>query len=86
MLHGAILRSPHPHARLLNLETAPTLALPGVRKVLTAADLPRKLMGEQVQDLPVLAADRVRYVGEKVAVVAAVNEATARRAIQLIKV
>lgn len=86
MLHGAALRSPHPHARLLSLDTAAALALPGVRAVLTAADLPRKLIGEQIQDLPVLAADRVRYVGEKVAVVAAVNEATARQAIQLIKV
>ena len=86
MLYGVALRSPHPHARILSLDTAAALALPGVRAVLTAADVPRKLIGERVKDMPVLAADRVRYVGEKVAVVAAVNEATARRAIQLIKV
>ena len=86
MLHGAALRSCHPHARILRLDLSAALALPGVKAVLTAADLPRKLVGERAQDLPVLAMDRVRYVGEKVAVVAAVDEATARQAARLIKV
>ena len=86
MLHGVALRSPYPHARILGLDTSAARALPGVRAVLTAADLPRKLVGERVKDVAVLAMDRVRYVGEKVAVVAAVNAATARRATRLIKV
>ncbi len=86
MLHGAVLRSPVPHARIVNIDTTHAQALPGVKALLTAADLPRRMLGERVQDQPVLAGERVRFVGERVAVVAAENEAIARQAVGLIRI
>ncbi len=86
MLHGVVLRSPHPHARILTIDTSAARALQGVEAVLTAADLPRRRLGEKIKDQPVLAEDMVRFVGERVAAVAALDEATARRAAGLIRV
>ncbi|WP_345747288.1 molybdopterin cofactor-binding domain-containing protein [Streptomyces sp. ODS28] len=87
MVWGATLRSPHPSARILRLGTARALALPGVVAVLTHRDVPgRPLYGMKVADQPVLAADRVRYQGEPVALVAADHPETARRALDLIDV
>lgn len=81
MLWGATLRSPHPSARILGVDLAPALALPGVRAVLTHADVPgRPTFGMEIADQPVLAIDRVRYQGEPVAIVAADHPETARRA------
>ena len=54
MLHGAVLRSTHAHARIVKLDTAAALALPGVKAVLTAADMPRRLLGERLKDQPLL--------------------------------
>ena len=72
MLWGDTLRSPHPHARIVSLDSPAALALPGVHAVLTHADVPgTKLYGLEFADQPVLAIDRVRYVGEPVAIVAA---------------
>jgi CO/xanthine dehydrogenase Mo-binding subunit len=86
-LVGAILRSPHPHAAVLGIDTAAAAALPGVQAVVTAADLPAGLLvGIRKKDQPVLARDRVRYVGEPVAAVAATDEATARAALNAIRV
>ncbi|MGO4392293.1 xanthine dehydrogenase family protein molybdopterin-binding subunit [Variovorax sp. M-6] len=85
MLHGAYLLSPYPHARIVKIDTTVALGLPGVRCVLTGADFPR-LYGAFVKDEDVLARHHVRYVGEPVAAVAAVDLATARRAIELIEV
>lgn len=86
MLYGAVLRSPYPHARIVKIDTAAALACPGVKAVITAADLSRRRLGERMKDLPLLAVDRVRFVGERVAVVAAENEAVARLAAGLIRV
>ncbi len=86
LLCGVALRSPVPHARILRIDTAAALACPGVKAVLTAADLPQTRIGEKIKDQPVLARDKVRFVGERVAVVAAGDEATARRAAELIRV
>ncbi|MEV5376695.1 xanthine dehydrogenase subunit D [Streptomyces nondiastaticus] len=87
MLWGTTLRSPHPRARILGVDTAEALALPGVRAVLTHRDVPgRNLHGAMVVDQPVLAVDTVRYEGEPVAVVAAEDPETARRAAELVRV
>jgi carbon-monoxide dehydrogenase large subunit len=86
MLHGALLGSPHPHARILSYDTSRARALPGVRAVLTAEDLPPVGIGPVIKDQPLLARDKVRYAGEPVAAVAAVDLATARRALGLIDI
>jgi xanthine dehydrogenase D subunit len=81
MLHGATVRSPHAHARILGIDARAALALPGVHAVLTADDVPgEKRVGNIIPDQPVLAFDRVRHHGEPVAVVAADDPVTARRA------
>ncbi len=87
MLWGDTLRSPHPHARIASVDLAPALALPGVHAVLTHADVPgKKVYGLEFADQPVLAADRVRYVGEPVAIVAAEHPEQAARALEAIVV
>jgi xanthine dehydrogenase D subunit len=87
MLWGATLRSPHPHARITGIDTAAALAVPGVRAVLTAADVPGdEHYGLVLRDEPVLAGDVVRFVGEPVAVVAAEDPVLARRAAAAIRV
>ena len=87
MLHGATLRSPHPRALIRRLDTGPALALPGVHAVLTHEDVPgAKHYGLITQDCPVLAIDEVRHHGEPVAIVAAADAATARRAARAIVV
>ncbi|MBI4317718.1 MAG: xanthine dehydrogenase family protein molybdopterin-binding subunit [Chloroflexi bacterium] len=85
MLVGRVLRSPHPHARILRLETTRARALPGVKAVITAADAPHNMVGRW-QDDEVLAATKVHFVGDHVAAVAAVDEDTAEEAMALIEV
>ncbi|MDR7484451.1 MAG: xanthine dehydrogenase subunit D [Armatimonadota bacterium] len=81
MLWGHTLRSPHPHARIRSIDISKALATPGVHCVLTAADVPgRKTFGLEFADQPVLAYDRVRFAGEPVAILAAVDPETARQA------
>ena len=64
MLWGATLRSPHPRARILSIDTAAARDMPGVRAVLTHDDVPgRKTYGLDISDQPVLASDVVRYQG-----------------------
>jgi xanthine dehydrogenase D subunit len=87
MLWGATVRSPHPHARILSVDTADTLAMPGVHAVLTHGDVPgERLYGLEIADQPVLASDKVRYWGEAVALVAADHPEQARRAAQSVRV
>jgi selenium-dependent xanthine dehydrogenase len=87
MLYAKVLRSEHPHARLLGLDTSEAKALPGVVVVITAADVPgAKNHGLARQDWPVLAYDKVRYFGDAIAAVAAESEEIAARAIRLIQV
>ncbi|MFQ6014249.1 MAG: xanthine dehydrogenase family protein molybdopterin-binding subunit [Anaerolineae bacterium] len=85
MLHGKILRSPHAHARILNIDTSRAERLPGVRAVITAADTPLRRFGYGKDNLP-LKRDKVRRVGDEVAAVAAVDEDTAQEALELIQV
>jgi CO/xanthine dehydrogenase Mo-binding subunit len=87
MLWGHTLRSPHAHARINGIDISAALGAPGVHAVLTHDDVPgQKLYGLEFQDQPVLAADRVRYFGEPVALVAAEHPEQARRAAELIRV
>ena len=86
MLWGKVLRSPFPHAKIVNIDTSAAKAVPGVRAVITGADLPDSLVGRRLRDMPVLARDVVRFVGEKVAAVAADTEEAAEEALLLIDV
>lgn len=86
MLHGKILRSPFPHARILHIDTSKAEKLFGVKAVVTAEDTPKIKYGAQVNDEYPLAVEKVRYIGDEVAAVAAVDEETALEAIGLIKV
>lgn len=86
-LWGVTLRSPHPRARILRIDTSQASGLDGVRCVLTHRDVPgSKMYGMRVYDQPVLAIDEVRFQGEPVAVVAATHPEIARRACELIVV
>ena len=87
MLWGHTVRSPHVHARILGIDVADALAMPGVHAVLTHEDVPgEKPYGLDFADQPVLAIDRVRYFGEPVAVVAAEEPEQARRAAAAVRV
>jgi CO/xanthine dehydrogenase Mo-binding subunit len=87
MLWGKTVRSPHPHARIVSIDVSGALTVPGVRAVLTHGDVPgRKTFGLEFPDQPVLAIDRVRYVGEPVAIVAAEEPEQARRAAAAVRV
>jgi 4-hydroxybenzoyl-CoA reductase alpha subunit len=87
MLHGKILRSPHPHARIVSVDTVAAEALDGVHGVVTGRDMPTTygIIPWTPDEYP-LCVDRVRYVGDGVAAVAAVDEDTAIRALDLIEV
>jgi 4-hydroxybenzoyl-CoA reductase alpha subunit len=88
MLHGKILRSPMPHARILNIDVSRAEKLKGVKGVITYADTPQiKFSAAPIwaDKLP-LEGEKVRYIGDEIAAVAAVDEDTARQAIDLIQV
>ncbi len=87
MLWGATLRSPHPHARIVRIDTSPALLVPGVSAVVTKDDVPGQLTyGLISEDQPVFADGVVRYMGEPVAAVAADHPETCRRALAAIVV
>ena len=87
MLYGRVLRSTSPHARIRRVDVTRALAHPGVVAVVTGADMPEKMgIMPSTQDETALAVDRVRYVGEPVAAVAAIDEDTAFDALSLIQV
>ena len=87
MLYGRLLRSTQPHARIRRLDISRALAHPGVVAIVTGADMPEKMgIMPSTQDETALAVDKVRYVGEPVAAVAALDEDTAYEALSLIDV
>jgi len=87
MAHGRILRSPFPHARIKSIDTSQAEALEGVFAVMTGEDLPeRYCVIPWTPDEQALASDKARYVGDGIAAVAAIDEETAIRAIDLIAV
>ena len=86
-LFGATLRSPYPYARIVSIDQSAAWKISGVEAVITADDVPGQLTyGLISQDQPVFASDVVRYVGEPVAAVAALDPETARRALDAIVV
>ena len=94
LLHGKVVRAEVPCARIAGMEVSAARALPGVVAVLTAADVPWNQvlerptggLGELAVAMPVLAADRVRYQGEPIALIAAVTAQIAEQAAELIDV
>lgn len=91
MLYGKILRSPYPHARVLHIDTEKAKRLRGVKEVITGKDVPKVKFGvfphrPQTHDQYCMAVDKVRYIGEEVAAVAAVDEWIAEEALELISV
>ena len=87
MIWGATLRSPHPYARIISIDTTEAHSMPGVHAVLTHHDVPgRNVYGLEIQDQPVLAFEVVRYWGEAVALVAADHPEQARRAAEKVHV
>jgi CO/xanthine dehydrogenase Mo-binding subunit len=82
MLYASILRSPYPHAKVVNIDAEKAKALPGVKAILTPKDMPSFRWHA---DMPILT-DIARFEGDDLAVVAAVDEERAREAIDLIKV
>jgi CO/xanthine dehydrogenase Mo-binding subunit len=83
---GKVLRSSLPHARIVHIDVSKARKLPGVLAVLTGTDVPSRLFGRQLRDMPILAKERVRFVGEKVAAVAAESADIAEEAATLIDV
>jgi 4-hydroxybenzoyl-CoA reductase subunit alpha len=88
MLHGKVLRSPHPHAKILSIDTTEAERLPGVKAVVTGRDTAGEKWGvfRYTRDQQLLPVDKVRYVGDEVAAVAAVSEDVAQEALDLIQV
>ncbi|MDO8635074.1 MAG: molybdopterin-dependent oxidoreductase, partial [Dehalococcoidia bacterium] len=91
MLIGKILRSPYSHARILSIDTSRAEKLPGVKAVITGKDTTGRKFGtikayKAIWDELPLCIDKVRYIGDEVAAVAAVDEDTALEAIELIDV
>ena len=86
MAYAKIVRSPLPHARIVSIDASRALALPGVRAVLTATDIPGTPTGRNIKDVPLLCGDRVRFVGDKVAVVAADDRHAAEEGAALVDV
>ncbi len=91
MLYGKILRSPHPHAKILNIDTSKAERLPGVKAVVTGKDTKGRKQGiwrrfPELCDEEILCRTKVRYIGDPVAAVAAIDEDTAEEALELIEV
>ena len=87
MLYGRVLRSPFPHARILNIDTSRAKALTGVKAVITGYDVPKIRLGDlpTQKDRYEFAIEKVRHVGEAVAAIAASDEEIAEEALELIK-
>jgi carbon-monoxide dehydrogenase large subunit len=85
-LWGKILRSPYPHARILRIDTSKASQVPGVKAIVTGKDEPDHYQGKSIRDIPVLCWDKVRYIGDKVAAIAAESREAAEEAIDLIVV
>jgi len=85
-LWAKVLRSPISYGRIKRIDSRKALALPGVRAVVTGEDVKGLLIGRKIYDMPILADGVVRFIGEKVAAVAAESEAVAEAAVDLIEV
>src|SRR3989304_2473679 len=85
MLYARIVRSPHPHALIKKIDVSKAKKLPGVKAIVTGEEFPG-LTGRYLSDRYIFARDRVRYVGDPVAGVAAISEEIAEQAVELIEV
>ena len=85
-LSAKMLRASLPHARILGMDTSKAARLPGVRGIITGADVAGVMVGLRMKDMPLLAQERVRYAGEPVAAVAADSDDIAEEALGLIDV
>src|SRR5437867_7801793 len=88
-LWARVVRSPVAHARIVSLDVTAAMRVPGVRAIVTAKDLadPKKRMGRaRLKDVPILCEDIVRFVGDRVAVVAAETQEAAEEAAELVEV
>ena len=85
-LWGKILRSPYAHARIKNIDTSKARQVPGVKAIVTGKDEPEHYQGKSIRDIPVLCWDKVRFVGDRVAAVAADSRDVAEEAVNLIEV
>jgi 4-hydroxybenzoyl-CoA reductase subunit alpha len=88
MLYGRVLRSPLPHAKILNIDTSKAVKLPGVKGVVTGSEIPDRQYGivPKARDEYALAKDKVRYIGDDVAAVCAIDPEIAEEALELIRV
>ena len=85
-LWGKILRSPYPHARLKSIDVAKAWKVEGVKAIVTGKDEPEHYQGKSIRDIPVLCWDKARFVGDRVAAVAAESREAAEEAVNLIEV
>jgi CO/xanthine dehydrogenase Mo-binding subunit len=85
-LWGKNVRSTVPHARIVRIDTSRAKAIPGVRAIITAADIPPKRIGRSVQDYEVLCSERVRFIGDPIAAVAADTQEAAEEAALAVEV
>lgn len=86
MLWGKVVRSPYPHARIKEIDITKALRVPGVKAVITAADINHIPCGPFIPDWEILAREKVRFVGQEVAAVAAIDPDLAEEAASLVKV
>jgi CO/xanthine dehydrogenase Mo-binding subunit len=86
MIWGKCLRSPFPHARIVGIHTAEARKLKGVVAVITASDMPQRLVGRRLKDMPVLAQGVARFLGERVAAVGAETAEVVEEALSRIRV
>jgi CO/xanthine dehydrogenase Mo-binding subunit len=85
-LWGKILRSPYPHARIINIDTSKAWKVEGVKAIVTGKDEPNHYQGKSIRDIPCLCWDKVRYIGDRVAAVAAETREAAEEALNFIEV
>ena len=85
-LWGKILRSPYPHARIVNIDTSKVWQVDGVKAIVTGKEEPNHYQGKSIRDIPCLCWDKVRFIGDRVAAVAAETRDAAEEALSLIEV
>ena len=86
MLHAAFVTSPYAHARIVSVDATPARELPGVRAVITGADIARRRFGRRLQDWPVLCWDRALFIGDRIAAIAADSAQIADEAARRVEV
>ncbi len=86
MLYGKILRSPWPHAKILNIDTSAAVKVPGLKGIFTGEDVPHRKYGDTLADEHVLAWDKARFIGDEIAAAVAMDEDAAIEALEALRV